>query len=129
MIAFNVLLNITDLLAPRARTQVITNVIPNAIKSGGRPNIVIDSAILRPIAPPDNESKLALSAQAHALVPEIVLHYNANVIFEKKISNIPIKYSKIIFHPITNATNSPTVTYEYIYAEPDVWGTLTPNSA
>lgn len=72
----------------------------------------------------------------------------------------PIKYSKIIFHPITNATNwwfdkrdieiekyywkcqifhkmnkkakqhtSPTVTYEYMYAEPDVCGTRTPNSA
>lgn len=37
LIAFNVLLNITDLLAPRARTQVINIVIPNAIKSGGRP--------------------------------------------------------------------------------------------
>lgn len=31
--------------------------------------VPIDEAILRPIAPPDNESKLALSAQAHALVP------------------------------------------------------------
>lgn len=29
----------------------------------------MDDAILRPIAPPDRESKLALSAQAHALVP------------------------------------------------------------
>lgn len=75
LIAFNVLLNITDLLAPRAKTQVITNVIPNAIKSGGRPNIVIDSAILRPIAPPDNESKLALKAHAHALVPKIIQTY------------------------------------------------------
>lgn len=43
--------------------------------------------------------------------------------------NLPIKYSKIIFQPITNATNSPTVTYEYMYAEPDVCGTRTPNSA
>lgn len=34
------------------------------------PNIVpIVPAMLRPIAPPDNESKLALRAQAHALVP------------------------------------------------------------
>lgn len=41
----------------------------------------------------------------------------------------PIKYSNIIFHPMTNATNSPTDTYEYIYADPDVCGTLTPNSA
>lgn len=35
--AFNVLLNITDLLAPSAKTQVISIVMPNAIKSGGRP--------------------------------------------------------------------------------------------
>lgn len=33
--------------------------------------VPIVPAMLRPIAPPDNESKLALSAQAHALVPEI----------------------------------------------------------
>lgn len=34
------------------------------------PNIVpIDEAMLRPMAPPDRESKLALSAHAHALVP------------------------------------------------------------
>lgn len=36
------------------------------------PNIVpTDAAILRPIAPPDSESKLALSAQAQALVPAL----------------------------------------------------------
>lgn len=35
------------------------------------PKIVpIVAAMLRPIAPPDSESKLALRAQAHALVPE-----------------------------------------------------------
>lgn len=104
-IAFNVLLNITDLLAPNAKTHVINSVIPNAIKSGVRSaittniietndyyndcfetihrfyfdswicwqclpkNVPIVPAILRPIAPPDNESKLALRAQAHALVP------------------------------------------------------------
>lgn len=28
-----------------------------------------------------------------------------------------------------NATNSPTDTYEYIYADPEVCGTRTPNSA
>lgn len=33
--------------------------------------VPIVPAMLRPIAPPDNESKLALRAQAHALVPEI----------------------------------------------------------
>lgn len=32
-------------------------------------NVPIVPAMLRPIAPPDNESKLALRAQAHALVP------------------------------------------------------------
>lgn len=32
-------------------------------------NVPIVVAMLRPIAPPDNESKLALRAQAHALVP------------------------------------------------------------
>lgn len=37
LIAFNVLLKITDLLAPNANTQVISRVMPNAIKSGGRP--------------------------------------------------------------------------------------------
>lgn len=37
------------------------------------PKIVpIVDAMLRPIAPPDSESKLALRAQAHALVPEMV---------------------------------------------------------
>lgn len=36
------------------------------------PKIVpMDAAILRPIEPPDSESKLALNAQAHALVPKI----------------------------------------------------------
>lgn len=36
------------------------------------PKIVpMDDAIPRPIEPPDNESKLALNAQAHALVPKI----------------------------------------------------------
>lgn len=69
LIAFSVLLKMTDLLAPNASTQVIANVMPKAMKSGGWPNIVIVSAMLRPIAPPDNESKLALSAQAQALVP------------------------------------------------------------
>lgn len=34
--------------------------------------VPIEDAILRPIAPPDNESKLALRAQAHALVPDNV---------------------------------------------------------
>lgn len=33
------LLNITDLLAPKINTHVINIVIPNAIKSGGRPII------------------------------------------------------------------------------------------
>lgn len=42
------------------------------------------------IAPLARASKHALKAQAQALVP--------------------IKYSKIIFHPITKAINSPTVT-------------------
>lgn len=37
LMAFNALLNITDLLAPNASTQVINSVILNAIKSGGRP--------------------------------------------------------------------------------------------
>lgn len=35
-IAFNVLLNITDLLAPNAKTHVINSVMPKAIKSGVR---------------------------------------------------------------------------------------------
>lgn len=52
------------------------------------------------IAPFAKASKQALRAHAQALVP--------------------IRYSKTIFHPITNAMNSPTVTYEYIYAEPVV---------
>lgn len=69
--AFRVLLNRTDLLAPNANIHVMTSVIPNAIKSGEWPNIVpTDSAILRRIDPPDNELKLALRAHAHALVPK-----------------------------------------------------------
>lgn len=36
LITFNALLNITDLLAPSASTHVISMVMPNAIKSGGR---------------------------------------------------------------------------------------------
>lgn len=32
-------------------------------------NVPIVPTMLRPIAPPDNESKLALRAHAHALVP------------------------------------------------------------
>lgn len=32
--------------------------------------VPMDEAILRPIAPPDNESKLALRAHAAALVPK-----------------------------------------------------------
>lgn len=107
--AFNVLLNITDLLAPNAKTHVINSVIPNAIKSGVRsamnipqiyiihlnfhhnwftnsPKIVpIVPAMLLPIAPPDNESKLALRAQAHALVP-------------KKLSTIFIFGLKLFFY-------------------------------
>lgn len=39
-IAFNVLLNMTDLLAPNAKTHVINSVMPNAIKSGVRPTNV-----------------------------------------------------------------------------------------
>lgn len=61
------------------------------------------------MVPPERESKLALKAHAHA--------------------EVPIKYSKIMFHPITKATNSPTLTYEYMYADPEVCGTRTPNSA
>lgn len=38
--------------------------------------------MLRPIAPPDNESKLALRAQAHALVP--VIHVQNNEIKMKR---------------------------------------------
>lgn len=70
LIAFRVLLNKTDLLAPNANIHVMTIVIPNAIKSGEWPNSVpTDSVILRRIDPPDNELKLALRAHAHALVP------------------------------------------------------------
>ena len=70
--ALSALLKITDLLAPSANTPVIHNVMPNAMKSGGRPNIVPTApAMLRPISPPDKESKLALKAQAHALVPNL----------------------------------------------------------
>lgn len=88
---FKTLLNITDLLAPHARTQVIKSVIMNAMMSGGRPNTVPKVSLMLPlIDPPANESKLALKAQAQA--------------------EVPIKYSKIMFHPMTNATNSPTDT-------------------
>lgn len=68
---------------------------------------LLSSAAL--IAPFANALKQALSAQAHA--------------------DVPIKYSRIMFQPITKAINSPTVTYEYMYAEPVVCGTRTPNSA
>lgn len=91
--AFRVLLKITDLLAPRASTKVMHSVMENAMKSGALPNIVpTEAAIERLISPPDSESKLADNAHAHALVP--------------------IRYSRIIFHPMTKATNSPTDTYE-----------------
>lgn len=95
LMVFKTLLNMTDLLAPQARTHVINRVIVNAMKSGGLPNTVPNvPLILFDIAPFSNESKLALRAHAHALVP--------------------IKYSKIIFQPMTKATNSPTETYEYM---------------
>lgn len=88
---FRTLLKITDLLAPHARTHVISNVMMKAMKSGGRPKTVPKvSLMLLLMEPPANESKLALRAHAHALVP--------------------IKYSRIMFHPMTNATNSPTDT-------------------
>lgn len=62
----------TDLLAPRASTKVISIVMPKATKSSGRPNIVPTvAAILRPMAPPVSESKLELRAHAQALVPGI----------------------------------------------------------
>jgi hypothetical protein len=38
-IVFSVLLKSTDLLAPSAITNVISKVMPKAIKSGGRPEI------------------------------------------------------------------------------------------
>lgn len=85
----------TDLLAPHASTQVIKSVMMNAMMSGGRPNTVPNASLMLPlIDPPANESKLALRAQAQA--------------------EVPIKYSKIIFQPMTKATNSPTDTYEYM---------------
>jgi hypothetical protein len=88
---FRTLLNITDLLAPHARTHVMSRVIINAMKSGGRPKTVPKvSLMLLLMLPPASESKLALRAHAHALVP--------------------IRYSRIMFHPMTNATNSPTET-------------------
>ena len=88
---FRTLLKITDLLAPHASMHVINSVIINAMKSGGLPKTVPKvSLMLLLIDPPINESKLALKAHAHALVP--------------------IKYSNIMFHPMTNATNSPTDT-------------------
>lgn len=69
LMAFSVLLKITDLLAPSAITHVITSVMLNAIRSGACPNTVIVSAMRRVMAPPASESKLALSAHAQALVP------------------------------------------------------------
>lgn len=87
-------MNITDLLAPNAKTIVIISVMPKAIKSGGLPdkgevkqlglisliltnsenlpNIVPTvSPMVDDIAPPVNESKLELNAHAQALVPKI----------------------------------------------------------
>lgn len=56
--------------------------------------------------------------------------HNSGAVSQTHIhEHIPIKYSNIMFQPMTKATNSPTVTYEYMYAEPDVCGTRTPNSA
>lgn len=47
--------------------------ILKSIMSNNLPKIVpIVAVMLRPIAPPDSESKLALRAQAHALVPEMM---------------------------------------------------------
>lgn len=67
---FRTLLNITDLLAPHARTHVIRSVMMKAMKSGGLPRISPNvSLMLLLIVPPNNESKLALSAHAQALVP------------------------------------------------------------
>jgi len=92
---FRTLLKMTDLLAPHAKTHVIRSVMMKAIKSGGRPKTVPNvSLMLLLIVPPNSESKLALRAHAQALVP--------------------MRYSRIMFQPMTNATNSPTDTYEYM---------------
>lgn len=45
LITFNALLNITDLLAPKANTHVISIVMPNAIKSGGRSVTVVHTSV------------------------------------------------------------------------------------
>lgn len=59
------LLNFTDLLAPQAKTHVISSVMMKAMMSGGRPKTVPNVSLMLPlIDPPLRESKLALSAQA-----------------------------------------------------------------
>lgn len=50
----------------------------------------MDAAILRPIAPPDNESKLALRAHAHALVPAKSHHIDMS---ENKMQFIMIVFA------------------------------------
>uniref|UniRef100_A0A1Y1KW94 Uncharacterized protein n=1 Tax=Photinus pyralis TaxID=7054 RepID=A0A1Y1KW94_PHOPY len=78
--AFSTLLKIRDFLTPAANKTIISNVMTNAKKSGGLPNIVPTlSSIASLMAPFDKALRQALNAQAQALVP--------------------MRYSSIIFHP------------------------------
>uniref|UniRef100_A0A1A9USW1 Uncharacterized protein n=1 Tax=Glossina austeni TaxID=7395 RepID=A0A1A9USW1_GLOAU len=97
--------------------------------------VPIESPMAFAIAPPVSESKLELKAQAQALraaqalvagceksktKTETEIEIEIEKSWSRKFSRLPIKYSNIMFQPIINATNSPTATYEYIYAEPEV---------